>query len=246
MKIKPIAIKIGSGLSGDLRAIGFNIACEKKSTDPNIELALVSASVTAVNEDDNRIGGLLVDWLTIHYLRINVDRLTRMIFGLNGLNYKFIRVFWCANAQRFLAKDQRFKRLSELYRGRRVDFADRFLKFGARKATKTLIEIKGEDKRFKGTCLRVFNGYFSERLHQIFSADVVAKIHLPYHYRVMMGPSYRADLWALLNRHPELSAYALGKKVGCSYRTAYIVKKDYELLKKKAGAKENRYIYAMK
>ena len=113
MKTNSIVIKAGSSLNNDLRAIGFNIACEKKSIDPNIELALVSASVKAVNGGDNRISGLLVDWLTVHYLRINMDRLTRIIVGLNGLNYKFIRIFWCANAQRFLAKDQRFKRLSE-------------------------------------------------------------------------------------------------------------------------------------
>ncbi len=225
-------IKTGKHLDSDLRAIGFNIACEQQSMNPNIESAVVSAGVSAVNKSDNRLGGLLIDWLSVHRLRVNADRLTKFVQGLKGLKYKFVKIFWCANAQRFLAKDQRFRRLSELYRGSRVDFADRFLKPRQQKATKTLIEIKGEDKRFKGTCIRVPKGYFSERPHHIFSESVVAKYHLPYRYRVMMGPSYRADLWALLKCYPDISAYALWKQAHCSYRTAYIVKKDYELLKR--------------
>ena len=225
-------IKTGKQLDCDLRAIGFNLACKKKAIDPNIESAIVSAGVEAINKNDNRLGGLLVDWLSVHRPRVNADRLTKFVRSLKDSEYKFVKIFWCANAQRFLAIDQRFKRLSELYKGRRIDFADRFLKPGQKKATKTLIEIKGEDKRFKGTCIRVPNGYFSERPKQIFSESVVAKDHLPYRYRVMMGPSYRADLWALLKCDPNVSAYALWKQVHCSYRTAYIVKKDYELLKR--------------
>ena len=224
-------IKTGKSLDSDLKAIGFNINSKKKSINPNIESAVISASIEAVNNKDNRIGGLLVDWITIHYLRVNVDRLTKFVFSLSDLDYKSVKIFWCANAQRLVVKDQRFKRLSELYKGKRVDFADRFLKKGQRKVTKTIIEIKGADERFKRTCIRVPKGYFSERPYQIFPVSVIAKNHLPYRYRVMMGASYRADLWALLDSNPGISAYALGKKAHCSYRSAYIAKKDYELLK---------------
>ena len=217
-------IKTGKQLDNDLRAIGFNLSCEKKSTDPNIEISLVSASVETINNQDNRLGGLLVDWITIHSLRINVDRLTKFVFNLSDSEHKFVKIFWCANAQRLFPKDQRFQRLSKLYKGKRINFAN---------LTKILIEIKGEDERFKRTCIRIPKGYFPERLKQIFSGSIVAKNHLPYRYRLMMGPSYRADLWALLKRYPTLSAYSLGKKAYCSYRTAYIAKKDYELLNMK-------------
>ena len=219
-------------MDSDLRAIGFNLSSRKKSTDPNIEAVIISASIEAVNNKGNRIGGLLVDWITIHSLRINVDKLTKFVFSLSDIEYKFVKIFWCANAQRLFIRDQRFKRLSELYKGRRVNFADHFIKKGQRKVTKMLIKIKGEDERFKRTCIRVPKGYFSERPHQIFPVFVIAKSHLPYRYRVMMGPSYRADLWALLDDDPSISAYALAKKAYCSYRAAYMVKKDYELLKK--------------
>ena len=231
MSLNNFIIQTGKSLDSDLRAIGFNLSGRKKPTDPNIESVIISASIEAVNNKDNRIGGLLVDWITIHYLRINVDKLTKFIFSLSDIEYKFVKIFWCANAQRLFAKDQRFKRLSESYKGRRVNFADRFIKKGQRKSTKMLIEIKGEDERFKRTCIRVPKGYFSERPHQIFPVSVIAKNHLIYRYRVMMGPSYRADLWALLDNDPSISAYALGKKAHCSYRAAYMVKKDYELLK---------------
>ena len=219
----------------DLRAIGFNLGGRKKSIDPNIEASIISASIEAINNKDNRIGELLVDWITLHYLRVNVDRLTKFVFSLSDSDYKFVKIFWCANAQRLFIKDQRIKRLSELYKGRRINFADRFVKKGEPKVTKMLIEMKGEDERFKRTCIRVPKGYLSERPHQIFPVFVIAKNHLPYRYRVMMGSSYRADLWALLDSDPNISAYALGKKVHCSYRAAYIAKKDYGLLKRKNG-----------
>ena len=212
MSLSNFIIKTGKSLDGDLRAIGFNLNGRKKSIDPNIEASLISASIEAINNKDNRIGGLLVDWITAHYLRVNVDRLTKFVFSLNDSDYKFVKTFWCANAQRLFIKDQRFKRLSELYKGRRVNFADRFIKKGQQKVTKMLIEIKGEDERFKRTCIRVPKGYFAERPHQIFPVSVIAKNHLPYRYRVMMGSSYRADLWALLDNDPSISAYALGKK----------------------------------
>ena len=230
MNLNTFIIKTGKSLDSDLQAIGFNINCKKKSINPNIEASIISASVEAVNNKDNRIGGLLVDWITVHYLRMNVDRLTKFVFNLSNSEYKFVKIFWCANAQRLFVKDQRFKRLSGLYKGRRINFADCFSKNGKQKATKMLIEIKGEDERFKRTCIRVPEGYFSERPNQIFPVSVIAKNHLPYRYRVMMGPSYRADLWALLDNDPSISAYALGKKAHCSYRAAYIAKKDYKLL----------------
>ena len=231
MSLSNFVIKTGKSLDSDLRAIGFNLGGRKKSTDPNIEASIISASIEAVNNKDNRIAGLLVDWFTTHYLRVNVDRLTKFIFSLNDSDYKFVKIFWCANAQRLFIKDQRFKRLSKLYSGKRLNFADRSVERGQKRVTKMLIEIKGEDERFKRTCIRVPKGYFSERPHQIVPVSVIAKNHLPYRYRVMMGSSYRADLWALLDSDPNISAYALGKKAHCSYRSAYIAKKDYELLK---------------
>ena len=215
-------------LDSSLQSIGFNLSCNKKAIDPNIEATLISASIEAMYNKDNRLGGLIVDWITIHFSRINVDRLTKFISHLNNSEYRLVKIFWCANAQRLVAKDQRFKKLSQIYKGKRINLADYCSK--SKKSTSLLIEIKGEDERFKNTCIRIPRNYFSERPNQIFSGSIIAKNHFPYRYRLMMGPSYRADIWALIKRNPNLSAYALAKKAHCSYRTAYITKKDYDTL----------------
>ena len=229
MKNNNLKIQSGKQLDSSLQAIGFNIFCNRKSTDLNIEETLISASVEVINGKDNRLGGLLVDWITIHSDRINVDKLTKFVKQLGSDKYKLVRVFWCANAQRLVKKDQRFKRLSQIYKGKRISLAD-YLASKKRKTTHLLITLKGEDERFKNTCIRLPKGYFSKRLNQILPSSVVAKTNLTYRYRLMMGASYRADIWTLIKRHPGISAYALAKKAHCSYRTAYITKKDYEIL----------------
>lgn len=93
MSLSNFIIKTGKALDSDLRAIGFNLGGKKKSIDPNIEASLISASIEAVNNKDNRIGGLLVDWVTAHYLRVNVDRLTKFVFSLNDSDCKFVKIF---------------------------------------------------------------------------------------------------------------------------------------------------------
>ena len=223
-------IQSGQQLDSSLQSIGFNIFCHRKVTDPNIEATLISASIEVINSRDTRLGGLLVDWLTIHASRVNADKLTKFIYQMDKSKYKLVKVFWCANAQRLFTKDQRFQRLSKVYKGKRINLAD-YLMSKKRKPTHLLITLKGEDERFKNTCIRLPKGYFPERLNQILPGSVVAKNHLTYRYRLMMGAGYRADVWAIIKRHPDISAYALAKKAHCSYRTAYITKKDYETLK---------------
>ena len=222
-------IQSGKQLDSSLRSIGFNVFCHRKSRDSNIEATLISASIETIHNKDTRLGGLLVDWITIHSSRINADKLTKFVGQMDDYKYKFIKIFWCANAQRLAAKDQRFKRLSQIYKGKRINLAD-YLTSNKRKPTKLLITLKGEDERFKNTCIQLPKGYFSERPNQILPSSIIAESHLPYRYRLMMGASYRADVWALIKRNSGISAYALAKKAYCSYRTAYITKKDYEML----------------
>jgi hypothetical protein len=51
----------------------------------------------------------------------------------------------------------------------------------------------------------------------MFSADL-AKLHRAYHYLVMIGPSYRADMWTAVERSPELSTAELARKTYGSFR----------------------------
>ena len=229
---KPLEFKTGTDLTNDLHFIGTNFAAYESRVDPDIEMTLVSASVAAINSDDSRIAGVLVDWISIHQSRIDVDRLTQFINSLDEKEYKFVRIFWCANAQRFLNSDFRFKRLAEIYKGPRVDLADRNASPGSRGVTEMFIKMRDEDERFLSTCIRIPKKYFSHRPEQIHEPKWIAKTHMGFRYRVMFGPSYRADIWAYLRRNPDLTAYRLSKFVGCSTTTALRVKHDYEIVKR--------------
>lgn len=225
--------KTDEQFGNDFRAIGTNLSANARSIDPNIEETLLYASIEGVNYKDGRIAGILVDWLTIHSLRINVDRLTDLVFRLNDTEYWWVKIFWFANAQRFYPIDARFKRLATAYQGKRIDFVDRDSSIPQEPSlTEMYIKMKGADERFEETCIRVPKNYFSHRPQQVFPASSIAKKHMAFRYRVMMGANYRADIWALLRRSPDLSAYRLAKLAHCSVSAANRVKHDYEIVKR--------------
>jgi hypothetical protein len=225
-------IKTGQDLANDFHAIGANFAADEKRVDPNIEMTLLSASIEGVNKDDHRFRGILVDWIDAHSPRINVESLTRLVSQMPEKDYKFVRILWCALAQRLANSDPRFCRLAKLYSGKRIDFLDRDLRRSKKPVTEMFIDMRGVDERFEGTCIRVPKNAFPHRPTQIFDATSIAKIHMPFRYRTMMGASFRADVWALLRRSPRTTAYRLAKLVGCSTTTALRVKHDYEILKR--------------
>ena len=57
--------------------------------------------------------------------------------------------------------------------------------------TNSYIKMKGEDERFKDTCLRIPQGAFSHRPHQIAPAEEIARVHMGFRYRIMMGANYK-------------------------------------------------------
>lgn len=223
----------GDYLNGQLRSIGFNIACLQTPLASDIEETLISASVETLHQKDNRLGGLLVDWLSLHYEKLNVGKITKFINNLPDNKFKYVVCFWCANAQRFLQKDIRFKKLASIYKGKQICLADVWQ--GSSQLKKNIIthmflDIYGEDERFKNTCILVPKNFFPHRGEQIFSPHKLAQWHAGYQCRVIMGASYRADVWSCLQQDPSMSAHALAKKNHCSYRTAYSVKKDFMTL----------------
>ena len=78
--------------------------------------------------------------------------------------------------------------------------------------------------------LRVPANVLRERLADVLSPADLAKRHRAYHYRVMIGPSYRADMWAALERNPELSTAELARKTYGSFATAWRVKREFAVL----------------
>lgn len=69
-----------------------------------------------------------------------------------------------------------------------------------------------------------------DRLADVLSPADLAKRHRAYHYRVMIGPSYRADMWAAMERNPELSTADLARKTYGSFATAWRVKREFAVL----------------
>jgi hypothetical protein len=121
-------------------------------------------------------------------------------------------------------KDRRFARLARLYTGPRLELTP----------TGTDFQIKrfGEDSRLQGSAIRVAANVLRDRAADVLSPADLALRHHAYRWRVIMGPSYRADMWAALEDDPALSAAALAKKTYGSFATAWRVRRDFGLLAK--------------
>jgi FtsX-like permease family protein len=78
--------------------------------------------------------------------------------------------------------------------------------------------------------LRAPANVLRDRLADVLSPADLAKRHRAYHYRVMIGPSYRADMWAALERNPELSTAELARRTYGSFATAWRVKREFVVL----------------
>jgi hypothetical protein len=99
-----------------------------------------------------------------------------------------------------------------------------------RTGTDFQISRRGEDQRFRNGPLRVPAGVLRDRPADILGPQALAKRHDTYRYRVLIGPTYRADMWALLDREPSLSASELARKADGSFSTAWQVKHDRALI----------------
>ena len=69
-------------------------------------------------------------------------------------------------------------------------------------------------------------GVLRERAADVLSPSALAMHHRGYYWRVVVGPTFRADMWAALEREPELSAAELARKCYGSYATAWRVRRD--------------------
>jgi len=207
----------GEGLSRDLAGIGVLLAVTAAQKEPNIEDTLIAASIEGILEDDYRVLSLVVNWFEVHFERINVDRLTKIVG--NSDNWK-VKAWWTALAQT-KPQDWRFKRLQQIYTGDRFDLMG--------EGTSFQIKRKGEDPRFSHTVLRVPDKLLRHRLSDILPPQVLAKRHRAYYFRTMMGPSYRADMWALFEQEPELSSAEVARQTYGSFPSAWEVKRDLQI-----------------
>ncbi|MGK5088357.1 hypothetical protein WDW86_12425 [Bdellovibrionota bacterium FG-2] len=218
--LMPSEFATGEKLTAEMVNIGVRFAATPTSHGAkaaNIEDTLMAASIEGIILEDYRVLSLLVDWLGIHIERVNADRLIRMVQLFDD---KRVRAFWAAVAQ-WQSRDWRFKRLQLLHQKPRIDLAA---------GTDYQLQKYGEDKRFENTVLRVPHKLLRQRVDDILSPRDLAQKHLAYHYRVMIGPSYRADMWALLERSPGLTPTELARQSYGSFPTAWEVRRDWMIL----------------
>jgi len=206
----------GDELSAALAGIGMNLAVTP-APNPNIEDALLFASIEGMERDDLRVLALLVTWLGIHVAWVNADRLVTLVRAQPVIR---VRAFWAAVAQ-WCTRDRRLARLRRLHRGPAVDL----LTVG----TDFQIKRHGEDPRFQGTALRVPAGVLRDRRADVLSPAELARRHRTYRCRVIMGPSYRADMWAALELEPHLTSAEIARRAYGSYATAAAVRLGFAL-----------------
>ena len=207
----------GEELTAAMVGVGMVFAA-KSAPHPNIEDTLLAASVAGMDGDDLRVLAVLTTWLGTHYPWINADRLARAVQAHPSDR---VRGFWTAMA-RWLEKDRRLARLRDLYQGPRIDLL--------RTGTRFQIARRGEDARFAWGPLVVPAGLLRDRPADILTPEALAKRHGTYRCRVHMGPTNRADMWALLDRAPSLSASEVARQTYGSFATAWQVKHEHDLL----------------
>jgi hypothetical protein len=215
--IQPLELSKGDNLTRAMSGIGMRFAVEP-AMNPNIENTLLAASIEAMEHDDLRVLSVLITWLDIHHPWINADRLIRIVSAEQSLR---TRAFWSATAMR-LHRDRRFARLTQIYSGPRLDV----LTVG----TDFQISRKGEDSRFESTPLLVPNDVLRDRSSDILNPSELARIHRTYRQRILMGPTYRADMWAVIESEPTISAAELARRAYGSFATAWQVIHDFKIL----------------
>jgi hypothetical protein len=169
-------------------------------------------------EGDLLVLSVLTTWLGVHHAHVNADRLVRLVAAHPAAR---VRAYWSAIAT-WLGKDRRFARLARAYGGAPVEV----LPVG----TAFQIKRRGEDERFAASNLRVPRGTLRDR-EDVLSPEALVRRHAGYRNRVLMGPTWRADVWTVLEQAPALSVAEIARRASCSFATAWQTAQDFRLLR---------------
>lgn len=135
-----------------------------------------------MDDHDLRVLAVLTTWIGVHHARIHADRLVR---GVRTHDSPRIRAYWAAVAL-WLAKDRRLARLTQPPDAPALPL----LPVG----TDFQIARRGEDERFAGSPLRVPAGTLRDRTADVLAPEVLVRRHPGYRHRVLLGPTWRADV----------------------------------------------------
>lgn len=202
-------------LTARMIGIGMNFGGTPER-DADIEATVVHASSLGMDDGDFRVLSVLTTWLGMHHAHVNADRLIRLVANHDSMR---TRAYWSAVAS-WLAKDRRFARLG--LKQAAVDL----LPVG----TDFQIKRKGEDERFAGSTLRVPRGTLRDRADDVLSPIVLAQRHAGFRNRVVIGPTWRADVWTVLEKTPQLTVTEAARRAACSFATAWQAMQDFKVL----------------
>jgi hypothetical protein len=205
-------------LTARMASIGMNFAA-KAEADAEIESTLLHASVLGMDDGDLRVLAVLTTWLGVHHTHVNADRLVRLVGAHQS---ERVRAYWSAIAT-WLKKDRRLARLGGAYDGAPIELLPT--------GTEFQVKRRGEDERFTGSKLRVPKGTLRDRHEDVLPPEVLVRRHAGYRNRVLMGPSFRADVWTALEHAPDLSIADIARRASCSFATAWQAAQDYRLLR---------------
>lgn len=214
-------------LTARMVAIGLAFAATPER-DADIEQTVVFASIVGMVEDDLRVLSVLTTWLETHHAHLNADRLVRLVSEQPS---ERVRAYWASVAQ-WLQMDRRFARLTALYVGSPIELLPT--------GTEFQIKRRGEDPRFVATRLRVPLGTLRDRAADVLAPEVLVQRHAGYRNRVRMGPSFRADVWTVLEKSPELPVADVARRAGCGFATAWQVVRDFRLLRAAGRSTDTR------
>ena len=133
-----------------------------------------------------------------------------------------VRSCWAAIAT-WLKKDRRLARLAGAYAGAPIELLPTGTEFQMKR--------RGEDARFIGSKLRVPTGALRDRHEHVLSPETLIRRHAGYRNCVLMGPSFRADVWTALEHAPDLCIADVARKASCSFATAWQTAQDYRRLR---------------
>lgn len=226
--LAPTTTLVADELTSAMVGIGMSFAAHAPSAEPNIEDTLLFASIEAMDRDDLRVLAVLVTWFGVHHPWMNADRMTKLVAQNESAR---VRALWSALA-RWQSKDSRFARLAALYTGPRLDLL--------RTGTEFQIRRHGEDPRFAESSLRVPDNVLRDRTGDVLTPEALAARHRAYKFRVIIGPTYRADVWAALEETPDAPAAELARGTYSSFATAWQVRRDFAIVGPSAPGRRRR------
>ncbi|MCP4502724.1 MAG: hypothetical protein GY822_22490 [Deltaproteobacteria bacterium] len=204
--------------------IGMNFAA-KSEPNANIEDTLIYASELGMDEGDLRVLSVLTTWINVHHAHINADRLVRVLLQHPSTR---VQAYWSAVASSLkkTQNDRRFIKLVLMQKNNVNDDKVDLLPVGS------IFQIarRGEDVRFAGSNLRVPAGTLRDRDVDVLAPGELAQIHRGYRNRIHLGPTWRADVWTVLELTPDLSVAEAARRAYCSFATAWQVAQDFRLL----------------